>query len=234
MASVPKTKNGFVAIVAIVVVTAATLIPATTAQAGGKYGRLTALWWEWVFAQPAVDVGDTNTNPILDTTGEFAAVGQEDGIGPGNKYFFLLGAFGGDVTRTVTVPEGKALFFPIFNFEVDNAVDPPTDHTVPELRALVTAAIDAATTLEATLDGEDVEIFRTASPTFSYTVPEENSLYDFFGLVGPQFEGRIKPAVADGYWAYIPPPPPGEYVLEITSADSSGFSLHVKYFLTIE
>ena len=66
---------------------AATLIPATTAQGGGKYGHLTARWWQWVLAQPAVDVGGTNTNPLLDTTGDFAAVGQENGIGPGNKYF---------------------------------------------------------------------------------------------------------------------------------------------------
>jgi hypothetical protein len=56
----------------------------------------------------------------------------------------------------------------------------------------------------------------------------------YFGLVGPQFEGRIKPAVADGYWAYIPPLPPGEYLLEFGGATSLGFSLNVTYFLTIE
>ena len=55
----------------------------------GKYANLTAVWWQWVSAQPAVDVNGTNTHPILDTTGEYAAVGQENGIGPGNKTFFL-------------------------------------------------------------------------------------------------------------------------------------------------
>ena len=217
--------------------TAATLIPATTAQGGGKYGNLTTRWWQWVLAQPAVDVGGTNTNPLLDTTGDFAAVGQENGIGPGNKYFFLTGNFGGvtRTVRTVTVPEGKALFFPIFNIEVDNAVEPPTNHSVPALTALAKAAIDGATTVEAQLDGEDIEIFRTTSPTFSYTVPEENSIYEYFGLVGPQFEGRIEPVVADGYWAYIPPPSPGEHILEFDSAAAStGFELHVTYLLTIQ
>jgi hypothetical protein len=32
----------------------------------GKYANLTALWWQWVNAQPAVDVDGTNTNPVVD------------------------------------------------------------------------------------------------------------------------------------------------------------------------
>ena len=76
----------------------------------GKYADLTADWWRWVYAQPAVDVGGTNTNPVLDSTGAYAATGQPDGIGPGNNYFFLAGTFGGDDTRTLTIPHGEALF----------------------------------------------------------------------------------------------------------------------------
>src|SRR4051794_14670690 len=65
-------------------------------QAGaGRYSNLTADWWEWVFAQPAVDVNGTNTNPVLDSTGQFARAGQANGTGPGNRYFFLAGSFGG-------------------------------------------------------------------------------------------------------------------------------------------
>jgi len=200
----------------------------------GKYADLTALWWQWALAQPAVDVDGTNTNPVLDTTGEYAAAGQEDGIGPANKFFFLAGTFGFDAVRTVTVPEGKALFFPVINNEWDNAVEPPTDYTVPELRAISAASIDSVTSKYARLDGEDLEIFRTKSPTFSYTMPDENSLYEYFGLVGPQFEGTIKPVVSDGYWVHIPPLPPGEYTLQFGGANSSGFSLNVTYNLTIE
>jgi hypothetical protein len=205
----------------------------------GKFANLTALWWQWVYAQPAVDVGGTNTNPVLDTTGEFAAVGQENGIGPGNKIFFLAGTFGVNVTRTVTVPAGKALFFPMVNFEIDNAVDPPTDYTVPQLRALARATIDTVNFTYARLDAGtgfmDLEIFRTKSPAFDYTVPDGNSLYDYFDLIGPQFEGRIKPAVADGYWAYIPPLLPGDYILEFGGRNPPLlFELNVTYFLTIE
>jgi hypothetical protein len=200
----------------------------------GKYANLTALWWQWVSAQPAVDLNGTNTHPVLDSTGQYAAVDQENGIGPGNKFFFLTGTFGGDVTRTVTVPAGKALFFPILNVEADNAVAPPTDYKVPKLKALAKASIDSVTSTYARLNGVPVEIFRKQSPVFDYTLPDENSIYDYFDLVGPQFEGRVKPAVGDGYWAYIAPLRPGRYILEFGAATSLGFSLNVTYVLTIE
>jgi hypothetical protein len=205
----------------------------TRQQGEGKYAQLTALWWQWESAQPAVDVNGTNTNPVLDSTGEYAAVGQEDGIGPGDKFFFLAGTFGGDVTRTATVPSGKALFFPVLALEVDNAADPPTAFSVPELRARAKAVIDSATSLYATLDGTDLEIFRARSPVFAYTVPDENSIYDYFGLFGPQFEGTIKPAVADGYWVFRAPLPSGEYTLKFGST-APGFSLNVTYYLTVQ
>ena len=199
----------------------------------GKYASLTALWWQWVLAQPCVNVDGTNTNPMLDSTGEFAAVGQENGIGPANKYFFLAGTFGGDATRTVTVPAGKALFFPMINSDEDNANDPPTSYTVPEIRASAKAIIDTTdvSSLYARVDDQDVEIVRTKSPTFSYTVPDENSIYDYFGLVGPQFEGTITPAVSDGYWAVIPRLSPGTHVVEFGGTNASG-SISAIYFLT--
>jgi hypothetical protein len=217
------------------------LIPAWAENNGkseggtGKYANLSALWWQWASAQPAVDVNGTNTHPVLDTIGEYAAVGQEAGIGPGNKFFFLAGAFfAGDVERTVTVPAGKALFFPVINIERDNANDPPTDNTVPQLRAEAKEIIDGVISSKATLDDVKLEIFRTKSPTFDYTVPDANSIYDYFGLVGPQFEGRIKPAAADGYWVYVPPLASGEYTLKFEAVAAGGFSLNVTYFLTIE
>jgi len=200
MASVRNIKHGFVAIVAV---TAATLVLAMTASAqnngkqqdgAGQYANLTALWEAWLFSQPAVDIDGTNTNPALDSTGAFAAAGQATGIGPGNKYFFLAGTFGGTAVRTVTLPKGKALFFPIIAANFDNAVDPPplTPYKVPELRAQAKAFGDSITIASATLNGAPVEVFRTNSPTFDYTLPDENSIYEYFGLVGPLFEGRAR------------------------------------------
>lgn len=71
------------------------------------------------------------------------AAGQPAGIGPANKYFFLAGTFRrAGSPRTVTVPDGKTLFFPVFNFEADNAFDPPTRLNVPELKAIAATNID--------------------------------------------------------------------------------------------
>jgi hypothetical protein len=225
------------AVAALTLVAAATVVPATTASAAKDYGQLTATWWAWTYSRPAIDTAGTNTHPILDSNGAFAAVGQENGIGPGNEYFFLTGSFGQTLTRTVTVPRGKTLFFPIINIETDNAVDPPTDNGVPALRALAAATIDAVDTddLSATFDGQAVEFFRSTSPVFDYTLPAENSVYDYFGLFGAQFEGRIKPAVADGYWAVVPPPSPGSHVLHFHSqiGDPPSFVVDITYNLTV-
>ncbi|HEY5880601.1 MAG TPA: hypothetical protein VIU11_16945 [Nakamurella sp.] len=235
MAKSRSTSRRIIATLVLIWVAIATVVFAPTASAAKDYGSLTATWWQWALAQPAIDVAatNTNTNPVLDTTGEYATAGQPAGIGPANKYFFLAGTFGQDVVRTVTVPPGKTLFFPIFNFEADNAVDPITHFKVPELKALAKANVDGAINLTATFDGAPVAFFRSTSPVFDYTMPDENSIYEYFGFTGPQFTGRIKPAVADGYWAILPPPTPGEHVLRFTAASSLiDFSLDVTYQLT--
>jgi hypothetical protein len=225
----------------VLLMAAASLEPAQAQNNGkpqdgeGKFAKLSADWWAWALSQPTMDIDGTNTNPILDTTGEFALVGQENGIGPGNKIIFLAGTFGFDAVREVTIPAGKALFFPVINFNADNAVDPETDFSVPELRAIAKFNIDLVDSTYARINGEDVEIFRTKAPTFQYTVPEENSIYDYLGLFGPQFEGTIKPVVSDGYWAYIPPLAPGDYIVEFGGGISAvPFSVNVTYLLTVE
>jgi hypothetical protein len=210
---------------------------------------LPALWWQWVNAQQAVDVpeagapagifspaGTNNTNPVLDKTGAYAAAGQANGIGPGNRYFLLAGTFGDNVTRTVTVPRGKILFFPIYNVQIDNATDPVPN---PRLSAgdvcrLAAEAVDGAGVVQsAALDGQPIATFRLQSNPFSYKVPDENSLYNYFGLAGPQFEGTIAPSCTDGFWAILDPLPPGQHVLEINASNTSGFSLKVIYHLTV-
>jgi hypothetical protein len=201
----------------------------------GKYADLTATWWQWLYAQPAVPVVvngvPTNTNPALDSTGAFAASGQADGIGPDNKYFFLAGTFNSNphTVRTVTVPGGKTLFFPVVNVEWDNAVIPPTDYTVPQLRAIAKGLIDNVdpSSLFATLTSANVvtplAFFRVQSPTFSYFMPADG-LYG-----GPPLVGTFHPAVSDGYWCVIPPLPPGAYILRF-----GGGGQDITYFLTIQ
>ena len=234
MAKTRRVSRRMIAITAVVWVALASVILAPAASAAPDYGSLTARWWQWIYAQRTVDVANTNTNPVLDTTGQFAASGQEAGIGPADKYFFLAGNFGGKTVRSVSVPSGKTLLFPIYNFEADNAVDPPTNHTVPELKKIASGNIDTFTHSSATLDGAPIATFRSTTPVFGYTLPDQDSIYDYLGLVGPQFEGRIKPAVADGYWAVLEPTQ-GFHVLHFTAYNPTfPFTLDVTYNLTIQ
>ena len=148
--------------------------------------------------------------------GIHATAGQPAGIGPANKYFFLAGTFGGEVMRTVTVPPGKALFFPIFNFEADDAVDPVTHFKVPELKANAKVQVDAAIDLTATFAAHPWRSSARRRQCSTTPCPTRTASRSF-GATGPQFTGRIKPAVADGYWAILPPPTPGLHVLNFTA-----------------
>lgn len=212
------------------------------AQQGGKYGDLSATWWQWIYGLPAKDVHGTNTNPIFDSTGAYAAAGQKKGIGPDNKYFFLAGAFGGQVTRTVKVPAGKTIFFPVLNVEYDNfpACSPTTNYTVSQLRALAKKDIDAVVTKYARLTKEGykhsqkLDIFRTTSPVFGYKLPSKNDLYTYVGCGDPRYAELVYPSVADGYWSVLPALDPGNYTLEFGGTiPANNFTLDVTYHLTI-
>jgi len=207
-------------------------------KAPDDLAELTADWWQWVYESPTKDVTvktgphsttTTNTNPLLDSTGDFAR-GMEHAKGPGDKYFFLAGTLGGSATRDVEVPHGKALFFPVVNSDVDNAQDPPTHLTAAEMSAIAKANIDSAGALTATFDGAPVAMFRTQSPPFSYKLPNHDSIYAYFGLTGPQFQGTVSPSVSDGWWAVVDPPSKGTHVLHFSVA---GF-LDVTYNLTVK
>jgi hypothetical protein len=69
-----------------------------------------AVWWKWAYAIPA------NDNPLLDASGQKLKFGD---VGP---VFFLAGLFNtsGSVTRTVTIPANKFIFFPLENLVNDN------------------------------------------------------------------------------------------------------------------
>ena len=77
------------------------ILPPGASAFGHTYGEWTALYWQWVLAQP------TPTNPQLDPTGAFAGVAQSGPV------WFLAGTFGSSVERNITIPAGKAIFFTV-------------------------------------------------------------------------------------------------------------------------
>jgi len=164
-----------------------------------------AAWWQWAYGAPE------GVSPLYDDDGDLASLGQRGSV------WFLCGAYNdtGTATRTINVPEGVYLFFPILASQLDNA-DPAFDPlTVDELRASVAdfvADIDVAS-LTCTVDGvgiTDLAKRRVISSEFGYVaVPGStpNVLYN----AGPN--DVVRPSVSDGYWVMLKPLPLGNHTI---------------------
>ncbi len=199
---------------------------------GHTYGEWAAAWWEWAMSIPA------STNPLKDQTGEFAAVGQSVS-GP---VWFLAGTLGGSAERTVTIPAGRALFFPIVNTSWtnlpalgDNPWSPAQDLFA---RGYVGALLDTATDLVCEIDGKPLKNlgdYRTKTSPFMVFMVELPT-DDLFGYVNMGASpGTNGPCVDDGYYVMLEPLKPGTHSIHFGgSVTSTSFSVDVIYHLTIE
>ena len=196
------------------------VLPVHSNAFGNSYGEWSARWWQWLLAIPAA------TNPNLDPTGADCAQGQ------GGKVWFLAGTFGDTVVRSCTVPNGKAIFFPILNAAFGAAVGDcePTGVgpcVVSTLRAGAAAAVDNPDALEVTIDGVplgNLDDYRVQSPVFSVTGPAG-------GLIPP---GTFSPMVSDGYWILLTPLSTGEHTIHFRGVpDGAAFVVDVTYHLTV-
>lgn len=193
------------------------------ANAYGKgYAGLAADWLEWVLAIPAP------INPIFDPDGTDAAVGQS------GKLWFLAGTTGGPATRSVTVPTGTALFFPIVNFFWVNTPefgDPPwSDAQEALVREFLASVVDSAEGLVLEIDGQSypyVERLRISGAVGLCTLPDDN----IFGL---DFAPGPHECLADGYWALLPPLSAGMHTIRFAGAmPAASFSLDVTYQVNV-
>ena len=196
-------------------IAAVDILPPDQPWDGLTRGEWDARWFQWTVSLP-VDV-----NPALDTTGERCGYGQSGSV------FFLPGnadpsaAEGGDifaqeppqpVERTCVVAEGIAIYANPVSFDCSTAEPPPFfGRTEDELRACAHAWLDKATDYQASINGHDVgdlEAYRSSSPLFTLTFPENN----LFGA-----EPVVAQAVSAAYSFIIAPPPPGEYKIALTT-----------------
>src|SRR5438477_7952581 len=172
---------------------------------GKTIGEWSAEWWKWVLPI------SSNNNPMLDTTGAFAAVSQ-----PAGSVFLVAGDLGiapGPFIRTFTVPQGKYLFFPVDMYEADNVNTAPL--TVDELRDQAAGVVAAITNLHASLDGVEISnlfAHRALSPVFSIFYPSADNLQTV-GFGGQPIRGLIDPMVSDGYWLMLEPLSVGQHLL---------------------
>jgi hypothetical protein len=215
------------------------------AKAFGKsYEAWSVQWWQWVLGQEAPKP-DGHPHPLFDTTGEDCDVGQQ------GKVWFLGGIFGlvgtptdpAAVTRDCAVPTGKALFFPILNIAADNVGVPP-DQQQSDLQGLVdtycTPFLHSDVDLAVELDGrplKHLESYEIEPTLFSYDLPEEDNLYQFFGVdwTGPPPEPPVPGAASCGYYLMLTPLSKGQHELHIVASTEGlgGFGLDVTYNLDI-
>jgi hypothetical protein len=177
------------------------ILPPQSHPHGHTYPEWAAAWWQWALSIPA------DRNPLTDATGEFCGEGQSGSV------WFLPGSFGNSVERSCTIPTGKTLFMPVYNwifgagvFDCEPTV-PGVECSVPDLQAGAAANTEAAEVLEVSIDGvpvQNVRAYRASSPApFPLTYPENS-------VVGVP-AGTYFPNVADGYWLMIAPLPPGQH-----------------------
>src|SRR5262249_18424534 len=127
-------------------------------------------------------------------------------------------------TRTITVPAGEPIFFPLLNTEGDSTTFNPPGQPAPDppvlfaqLPATAPGFIDHVTALHASIDGFEIptsELFghREVAPQFSITLPA-NNLEQFFGYTNLGAGSVLTPAATDGYWLMITSLSPGVHVI---------------------
>jgi hypothetical protein len=172
---------------------------------GLTYGQWTVKWWQWLASIPA------DINPAADIDGKNASVGQED-----PHVWFLAGTLGGKaVSRSCKVPYGKAVLFPVINYEV-NPLEKQELISESELIADASRDEDDVLRLWAEINGESIPIFRVRSdpPLFSLTIPTDNPFNS------PS--GTTTKATSDGYWVFLKPLDRGNYNLCFNGACSAG------------
>src|SRR5262249_35134375 len=146
--------------------------------------------------------------------------------------------FSATVQRTVTIPPGKAIFFPILNFEFANKDTPPGGFTEAQLRAFAAGPLDTATGVYATLDGVSLarQIVRIKSPVFSYALPKfKKATLTFYKSLALAFPGRVDGTISDGSWVYRPPlSNKTSHILQFGGSEPTvPFTLNITYLIRV-
>ncbi|PYJ19840.1 MAG: hypothetical protein DME99_11560, partial [Verrucomicrobia bacterium] len=96
------------------------VIPPHGRPYGLSYGEWGAQWWRWAYSFPAAQF------PPLQAGEVDCSLGQSGSV------WFLAGTAGqGPVTRSCTIPAGKALFFPIISYLNDYPCPDPNFQPPP-------------------------------------------------------------------------------------------------------
>ena len=205
------------------------VLPPGSNPYGHTYGEWGAAWWQWALSIPGPQ------NPLNDQTGANAGSSQSGPV------WYLAGTLCPDIeegcgfataTRTITVPSGKALFFPIVNTEC--SVFEGNGTTEAELRACTAGQMASVTRLECDVDGttlNNLDAYRGPSFLFTWGPLPNDNLLMLFGLDAPP--GTTSAAVSDGIYLMFAPLPVGSHTIHFTGWFGDAFGLEVTYHLTV-
>jgi hypothetical protein len=203
---------------------------------GHSYGQWSAAWYQWSYSLPV------DQHPLFDAPGTDGSEGQV-----GNVWFlggtFLStevapGMYLGEADRTITVPKGTSLFFPIVNAAAAELEGDGNTEEALQARADFFADLIVPNSLHLTIDGKDVTDladFRVESPLFTVGPLPENNISASFGYDVP--EGSTGYMLSDGYYVMLKALPVGKHTIEfggvVDASDVEGFGfifkLHVTY-----
>jgi hypothetical protein len=184
------------------------VIPPQTTPGDKSYGEWGAEWWKWALARPF------DQSPINDPDGRYGSLGQSGSV------WFLAGTFGAEAERTITIPVGKMIFFPIVNIFndypcPDPAFQPPAGQTMEQwLTEGAMWWVSHVTEMAATVDGvalNNLWNYRGISPMTVFTADPSQVAMD------PCITGQEQLGVSDGYWIMLAPLPPGQHTIRFTA-----------------
>ncbi len=187
------------------------VLPVNSKVHGRTYGEWSARHWQWLYSMPVdehplfdtADASEGQTGEVWFLGGTFAVIDSGDGS-------VIIGS----VTRDITIPPGKKLFFPLIDSEA--ATIEGNGDTEQELREAVTFFSDFIDpdSLFCEVDGKSVKNladYRVQSPAFTYGPLPDNNVLQFFGLTAP--EGSTSLSVADGVFVMLAPLSAGKHKL---------------------
>jgi hypothetical protein len=129
-----------------------------------------------------------------------------------------------------TIPQGKAISFPVYNAFQTFGPQPPDNGpaTVQEAIKMVKDNVNQATNLKASVDGKNIIVdskLRTLTRIFEFTLPADN-IFDT-PVLGPYT------AISDGYWVRLNPLRVGNYEISF-SADHPSGNIDVTYHIKVQ
>ena len=180
------------------------IFPPDSEPFGKSYGEWAASFWQWSLALPLTG------HPFLDTPEYNFSAGQ-------SGHVWYWSSPDGPITRTVTMPAGKALFLTIRDVETSSLETVNSGFhgdTEAEQRANSKYFADHIVNVFCIIDGEPVkhlEAYRFATPQFEFTAPTPW----IFGGPEPTDPniGGTGTSVGDGYFLMMAPMSKGHHTI---------------------